>query len=674
MKLLLRAVLRRKKHLVLLGFSLLSIVGYSLASQAEILSLGVIVKTGPDAFQLFGKKEAGETSKLATIPKEIDKESLLESFDKIAAGDKSITLSKANAYLAENAPASKRSSITKKIASTVDSWLKLSEASSSYKSFYRLIGVLALVALFKAITLFFVRYLTMLISIRVSKDLRYEYFSALQKLPMSFFHSYGIGNLSSRITMDSEQIAEAVNSLFINYVHAPATFLLTLAICYSISWQFSLTVFLGFPILVLPVVFLAKKIKSIARNVQVNKSNFSSVLIDFLSGIMTIKLFCTEEFSLQKYGSHNEKVAKLEEKSARYGIAPRPILHAAASLFLAAVMLVGLYVFAITPSDLLVFCGLLYLVYEPIKKFADENTQIMKGCAAAERFFEVINLCKEQDDKGTQKNFTGMRSVLEFRNVFFSYKEDSDVEDAVLQGITFSVKKGESIGIVGPTGSGKSTIIKLLPRLYEIDSGDILIDGCSITNYDISSLREHIACVPQKPFLFYDSVFNNLSLGKIFSEDEVLEALRDAHASGFVGKMPDGIHSLLEESGKNLSGGQQQRLTIARALLKKASILLLDEATSSLDAVSENYIKEIVSSLKGNCTQIIVAHKLSTLEHVDRIIYIENGRKIAEGTKEELLQTCSGFREMWLLSNSVSGVMDAPGSAAEEVVYSSLAE
>ncbi|WP_213357830.1 ABC transporter ATP-binding protein [Chlamydiifrater phoenicopteri] len=673
MKLLLKAVLRRKKRLFLLGFSLLSIIGYSLASQAEILSLGVIVKTGPDAFQLFGRKDVCDGSQLASTPKEIDRKSLLESFDKISGGGDSITLRQANAYLARNTSGPKKVSITKKIASSIDSWLKLSNASTSYKKFYLLVGVLALVAAFKAITLFFVRYLTMLISIRVSKDLRYEYFSSLQKLPMSFFHSYGIGNLSSRITMDSEQIAEAVNSLFVNYVHAPAMFLLTLAVCYSISWQFSLTVFLGFPILVLPVVFLAKKIKSIARSVQVNKSSFSSILIDFLSGIMTIKLFCTEEFSLQKYSAYNERVAKLEEKSARYGIAPRPILHAAASLFLAIVMLIGLYVFSITPSDLLVFCGLLYLVYEPIKKFADENTQIMKGCAAAERFFEVINLCKEQDGQSKQKSFSGMLSTLEFRNVVFGYGEKINVREPVLRGISFSVKKGESVGIVGPTGSGKSTIMKLLPRLYEIDSGEILIDGCSISSYNVQSLREHIACVPQKPFLFYDSILNNLLLGKIFSKEEVLAALRDAHATEFIDKMPDGIHSILEESGKNLSGGQQQRLTIARALLKKASILLLDEATSSLDAVSENYIKEIISSLKGSCTQIIIAHKLSTLEHVDRIIYVENGRKIAEGTKEELLQSCPGFREMWMLSNSINSAA-ASSNAIEEEMCSSLVE
>ncbi|AHK63059.1 hypothetical protein M832_01900 [Chlamydia avium 10DC88] len=228
--------------------------------------------------------------------------------------------------------------------------------------------------------------------------------------------------------------------------------------------------------------------------------------------------------------------------------------------------------------------------------------------------------------------------------------------------MNFTLNKGEAIGIVGPTGSGKTTITQLLPRLYEVSQGEILIDGVSIKDYNKSSLRDHIGCVLQKPFLFYDTIWNNLTCGKDIPEEDVIDALKQAYAYEFVKDMPQGIHSLLEEAGKNLSGGQQQRLTIARALLKNSSILILDEATSSLDAISENYIKEIIGKLKGQSTQIIIAHKLSTLEYVDRVIYLEKGKKIAEGMKEELLVACPPFLKMWELS----GTKDPEASCSKD--------
>ncbi|EPP31943.1 ABC transporter family protein, partial [Chlamydia psittaci C1/97] len=246
------------------------------------------------------------------------------------------------------------------------------------------------------------------------------------------------------------------------------------------------------------------------------------------------------------------------------------------------------------------------------------------------------------------QEFLGLTRNLEFRDVSFSY----DNERKVLKNLSFTINKGEAIGIVGPTGSGKTTISKLLPRLYEVSQGDILLDGVSIKSYSKSSLRDHIGCVLQNPFLFYDTIWNNLTCGKDIPEEDVIHALKQASAYEFVQKMPQGVHSLLEESGKNLSGGQQQRLTIARALLKNASILILDEATSSLDAISENYIKEIIGQLKGQCTQIIIAHKLSTLEYVDRVIYLEHGSKVAEGMKDELLSSCPAFLKMWELSGT----------------------
>ncbi|EPP35034.1 ABC transporter family protein [Chlamydia ibidis] len=636
MKLLLKAVLRHKRHLALLGFSLFAILGLTISSQAEIFSLGMIAKTGPDVFVLFGRRQ---NDRLVQVS-EISREEVINRWSEVTRGANSLKVADANAYIAKYARGSK--SITGKLSNYLARYIDFSQFR--YLSLF-----LLLVAVLKAVTLFFQRFLAQVVAIRVSCDLRKDYFQALQQLPMSFFHTYDMGNLSSRVINDSASIAQAVNSLMVNYVQAPITLILALTVCLSISWKFCVLVSIAFPILILPIIIIARKIKALAKRIQTNQDKFSSVLLDFLAGILTVKVFRTESFAFEKYCHQNNQIASLEEKSAAYGLLPRPLLHTIASLFFAFVVIIGLYKFHIPPEELIVFCGLLYLIYDPVKKFGDENTTIMKGCAAAERLYEVLSHPFLHKTQKNEKEFKGLRTSLEFRNVSFCYHDD---QEYVLRNLNFTLKKGEAIGIVGPTGSGKTTITKLLPRLYNITDGDIFLDGVSISEYSIASLRDHIGCVLQNPFLFYDTIWNNLTCGQNVSETEVFHALRQAYAYDFVQKMPQGVHTLVQECGRNLSGGQQQRLTIARALLRKASILILDEATSSLDAISENYIKEIIGNLKGTCTQIIVAHKLSTLEHVDRVLYLEHGEIIAVGTKEELLANCPNFLRMWELSTS----------------------
>lgn len=635
MKLLLKALLRYKQHLPLLICSFLSIVGLTIASQAEIFSLGVVVNSGPDAFLLFGDS----SSQSAKIP-QLSKQQVLERWEEISHNGETISLAEANAYIA--CKHKKNEAITKKLGVYISRYIDLS-------CLHHLALFLVCVALFKSVSLFLQRFLSQLVAIRVSCGLRKDYFSALQKLPMSFFHAHDIGNLSNRVITDSSNIAQAINSLVVNYIQAPLTVLISLMVCISISWKFSLLLCFTFPVLIMPIVIIAKKIKTLAKRIQTNQDRFAAILLDFLSGILTVKVFRTETFAFNKYSQQNDQIARLEEKSSALSLIPRPLLHTIASLFFAFVIIIGLYTFHIPPEELLVFCGLLYLIYEPIKKFADENSNIMRGCAAAERFYEVLSHPLKQNTSVGKVQFHGLQNQIEFRNVSFGYHEE---DSYILNNINFSLKKGEAIGIVGPTGSGKSTIAKLLVRLYDVSRGEILLDSIPIQDYSQDSLRDHVACVLQTPFLFYDSVWNNLTCGQSFSEEQVCLALKQAHAYDFVQALPNGIHTVLEESGKNLSGGQQQRLVIARALLKKASILILDEATSALDAISENYIKDVIGSLKGCTTQIIIAHKLSTLEYVDRVIYLEHGQKVAEGTKDQLLETCPSFLKMWELSSS----------------------
>jgi ABC-type multidrug transport system fused ATPase/permease subunit len=505
-----------------------------------------------------------------------------------------------------------------------------------------LLQILFGVAIFKALALFFSRYTTQLLSIRVTRDLRQQYFEHIQSLPLSFYQEQNLGSLSSRAVGDAGQIASSLNSFLTNYLQAPFTILSTLFFCFQTSWRLSMIIFLGLPLIILPVIFLTRRVKRISRQIQKSQETFTSVLLDFLGGIQTVKIFAMEAFSLRKYKEQNDQMALLESKSAKYGLLTRPLLHAIATSCFAAVILFGLYALHMTIGEILTFCGLLHLFYEPVKKFAEETTNIQKGVVAAERMFEVLHIKPQISDHAEAIHLTSFKNIVEFDHVWFKYKDDW-----VLKDISFSIKRGEVVAIVGSTGAGKSTLVQLLPRLYEVQQGEIRIDGVPINAITQLSLRDQIGFVPQKPFLFFDTVAENIAFGREFPRAEIEEAAKKAYAHEFIVDLPKQYDTLLAEMGKTLSGGQQQRLAIARALVKKAPILIMDEATSSLDAISEKRIKQAIHALQGEVTQILIAHRLSTIEHADRILFLEKGRKIGEGTLAELLESCPPFKLLW---------------------------
>lgn len=629
MKKLFLSVFKNPKHRYLIFFTIFAMCALTIATQMEVLSIGVMTKKGPDFFELFAPEKEGTLQRVD----QINRESFEARWNEITGPNETVlTKDDARNFLSRvNTP-----DRIQQIINVIDHYLPIST------NVRNLAFVLVFVALFKAITLFCHRFATRLLAIRVSRDLRQQYFEHIQSLPMEFYQKYNIGSLSSRVAGDSSLIAEAITAVMTNFLQTPFTIISTLTICFFTSWQLSLIIFLGFPLIVIPIIYISTRVRKISRQIQQNQEEFTTVLIDFLSGIQTVKVFAMEDFSLKKYKEQNEQMAKLEKRSARYDLSSRPVVHTIAMSFLSISMLWGLYVLKLSVSEALFFCGLLYIFYEPVKKFAEENSHIQRGIAASERMFEVMSVTPkilDCEDAETLKTFEGS---LEFENVSFRYDTDW-----ILKDLSFSVKKGETVAIVGPTGAGKSTIVQLIPRLYEPQKGMIKINGKSIKEYTQKSLREFISFVPQRPFLFIDTIAANISFGTPYTIEKVKEAAVKAHASAFIENLPEGYLTELAETGKNLSGGQQQRLAIARALFKDAPILILDEATSSLDAISEQSIKMAIKELRGQMTQIIIAHRLSTIEDADKIIYLEAGQKMAEGTKDELLQICPGFRHMW---------------------------
>lgn len=521
------------------------------------------------------------------------------------------------------------------IVNYVNEYIPLTENLTVLASF------LLFVALFKAVMMFIQRYSNKLIAIRVSRDLRQDYFEHIQALPMRFYQQQSTGSLSTRVLGDAALISEAINACLTNYIQTPFTVLSTLVICFFTSWKLTLLIFLGFPLILFPIVKLSKKVKKISRQIQQNQETFASVLIDFIAGIQTVKVFAMEQFSRSKYAEQNNAMAHLEEKSARYDLSTRPVVHTLGMFFLATAMMYGLYGLEMDVPDILVYCGMLYLFYEPVKKFAEENTHIQRGVSAAERLLDVMKI-EVNDEEQDLPSLPAFQSEIAFKDVWFRYQDGW-----VLRGVSFKIKKGETVAIVGPTGAGKSTIVQLLPRLFDPEKGEITIDGKPIEEFNPKSIREAIAFVPQRPFLFLDTVEENIAFGRAFTHEEIVEAAKKAHADEFIGKLPEGYQTMLREAGKNLSGGQQQRLAIARALVKNASILVMDEATSSLDSVSENLIKTAIRDLRGKMTQVIIAHRLTTIEDADRILFVDHGEIISQGTHAELLKDCPQFKLMW---------------------------
>ena len=516
------------------------------------------------------------------------------------------------------------------------------------------------VGLFKALSLFSHSYTASLLTIRISQKLRESYFCHIHRLSLNFFSQYEIGTLSSRIVYDSEKISEAVEAILTNYLQLPVTLLATLSICFFLNARIFFFSFIVFPLLITPILFFALRIKKIAKKIQENREDVSSLLVNLFSGIQTVKLFCMETFIERKYLEKNREAARLEEKNARYDHGSRPMLHFFATLAMILILIYALYFVRMSLSEVIIFSGSLHQSYEPIKKFNEMNLRIQRGVAATERMEEILSIQPVIQEVATARLFSTLEREITFRNLSFSYTKGGK---RVLDNLSFSVKRGEVFAIVGPNGSGKSTLLSLISRLFDPEEGEILLDDHPLSAYSLSSLRQAISFIPQRLFLFGDTVENNISCGQKMERERIKEAAHLASADSFIREMERGYQSLIEEQGRNLSGGQRQKLVIARALAKRASILLIDEPTSSLDKLSESHIQEKITSLRGNVTQIWVTHHLPTLHHVDRLLFLKEGKKVAEGTLSSLLDSCAAFRHFWQ-AGSLSHSIESVGSSS----------
>ena len=477
------------------------------------------------------------------------------------------------------------------------------------------------------------------------KNLRGKLYSKVISMPISYFLNKKKGDLMSRITADILEIQTSYLSILELMVREPLTILFTLIVMFTISPELTLFVILFIPISGFIISIIGKKLRKDSKEVQQQQSNFLSMIDETISGQKVIKSFLSESFFDQKFDSINKMLYKFSNRVINRKNLAGPFSEFMGILVIGVLLWFGgkmvLINETISGTTFIVFMGLAYNILTPAKNLSKSFYSIKKGNAAAERVFEIIEF-KLDNDSNRDQLLETFKDKIEFKNVDFSYGQSK-----ILDKISFTIKKGQSVALVGSSGSGKTTIANLLNGFYNSDSGSIRIDGMEISSITRESLYKNISIVTQESILFNDTIMNNIRIGDLDSIDEdIVNAAKEANAHEFILEQSEKYDTNIGDYGGKLSGGQKQRLTIARAMLKSPSILILDEATSSLDSESEKKIQDAIDKLMVDKTSLIIAHKFSTIKKCDKIILIDKGRILAEGTHDELINSNSSYKNM----------------------------
>ena len=478
------------------------------------------------------------------------------------------------------------------------------------------------------------------------KKLRERLYSKVLVMPIPYFINKKKGDLMSRITADILEIQTSYLSILELMVREPLTILFTLIVMFTISPELTLFVILFIPISGFIISIIGKRLRKDSKEVQQQQSNFLSIIEETISGQKVIKSFLSESFFSRKFDKINHLLFKYSNKVINRKNLAGPFSEFMGILVIGVLLWFGgrmvLVSESISGTTFIVFMGLAYNILTPAKNLSKSFYSIKKGNAAAERVFEIIEYDKYTNDGTRNIEIEEFKDKISFQDLEFSYGESK-----ILDGITFTIKKGESVALVGSSGSGKSTIANLLNGFFSADSGSLLIDGINISDIKRESLYKNISIVTQESILFNDNIFNNIKIGNLDAEKEdIIRAAKEANAHEFIEEQINGYETVIGDYGNKLSGGQKQRLTIARAMLKSPSILILDEATSSLDSKSEKKIQDAINKLMQGKTSLIIAHKFSTIKKCDKIILIDKGRLIALGSHEELINSNSSYKNM----------------------------
>lgn len=468
-------------------------------------------------------------------------------------------------------------------------------------------------------------------------DIRAAVFKKLQRLSVSFYDKNKTGTIMSYVTNDVNALQSAMVENTIEMITEGFILIGSVVAMIYLDWRLTLFTVCTFPVVLWFMEFFGKKIRKTGGRIQECTADITSVLQESVASARVIKSFVREDYEVDRFDVENRANFRANMKNAQLMATLTPVVELVAAIGVTMIIWYGgnnVINGTITAGSLVAFLTYAVNISNPIKRLTRVIGNIQKALAAAQRVFMIIDMPEEIAESRDAKQLPEVSGKVEFQNVSFAYDDKGDI----ITDLSFSVKPGEVIAIVGPSGAGKSTIANLLPRFYDVNKGDIKIDGHSVREVTLDSLREQVGIVPQETMLFNGSVYNNILYGRLDATKEEIEAAaKAANAHDFIMQLTDGYETKLGDRGVNLSGGQRQRIAIARAILKNPRILILDEATSALDTESERVVQEALDRLMVGRTSFVIAHRLSTVKNADKILVLEKGNLVESGTHDELL-------------------------------------
>jgi subfamily B ATP-binding cassette protein MsbA len=532
------------------------------------------------------------------------------------------------------------------IAYLVEPLLKKIFTEKDLTIFYLLpVGVI-LVFIFRGVCRFCQEYYIRTAGQLAIQDIRNEMFRSNMGLSLRFFTGNPVGTLMSRVLSDVGMMQEAVSSVITGVLKEGFAALGLLGVIFYRNWKLAIISLLVIPLTVVPAQKIGRRIKNVSKESQARVGILASILQESFSGIKVIKAFRLEESTVARFFAVNRECYHFVRKAIKYGSISTPIMEFITSLGIAAVIWFGgrqVISGQMTTTEFFSFIAAMIMLYAPIKKLLGSYNSVQQSMGAAERVFEIMDVQREIVDRPGARDLTKAAGEVEFRQVSFRYQDEE-----VLKEISLTARRGEIIALVGQSGGGKSTLVSLIPRFYDVTAGAVLIDGTDIRDLKLDSLLRQIALVDQETILFNDTLANNIRYGRPDATDaEVEAAARAAFAHDFIVAMPEGYATSIGDRGVRLSGGQRQRVCIARAILKDAPILILDEATSALDTESEQMVQAALNNLIANRTTFVIAHRLSTVLDADRILVLDRGEIAESGTHGELLQLDGVYRKLY---------------------------
>ena len=501
---------------------------------------------------------------------------------------------------------------------------------------------------FRGVMHFGQSYLTDYVGLRIVNDVRNALNRHFQSLSMSYFYRHPTGTLIARVNSDVVLLRFAITDALASFLKDTTSLIALVTVAFVKDWVLASIAFFVFPASVLPIIRLSRNIKKFTKRGQVSTGRLTVLLQESIQGNRIVKAFGMEDYEDRRFMAENGRLFKQSLRASRIKATVAPSMELLASFGISGVVWYGGWSVirgGRTQGEFFAFMAAMFLMYAPFKGLSRTYAAVHQGLAGAERVFEVLDEEPDIADKPDAQPAKPFARKIEFQNVNFAY-----AETPVLKNIDLTVEAGQMVALVGMSGVGKSTLVDLIPRFYDVKSGRILVDGVDIRDLTVKSLRAQIGIVTQHTFLFNDTIRNNIAYGDPERDmDAIITAAKAAHAHEFIQAMPNGYDSEIGEMGLQLSGGQRQRLAIARALLKDAPILILDEATSSLDADSERSVQDALETLMHTRTTIVIAHRLSTIRKADRIVVMVDGSIAEEGTHDELIARDREYSRLYSL-------------------------